>query len=493
MMTIQDLQESGATSHRVSATPALREGEWHTLFEADGPGLITHLWFTFPSKDEMLGRRNLLRMYWDGEDEPSVEAPLSDFFGLPFGFTGLEYKLSSHYLVVAPRNGLNCYFPMPFGRHARIEILSEQLQSGGGFYFQADTYRFGRGLPDAYLASRFHAQFRFENPCENYGRNYLFVDAAGTGALVGATFGVTANDPQLDSWYHGGGDSIFVDGETRPNVLHGIGAEDFFGHSWGVQEFQSPYVGTPLLELDEDGKFRRTSVYRFMVHDPVMFDSSIRGVLGAMANGYSSVAYWYQTEPHRPFFRTPEADARMPDSVAPYGTHDVEPDHAAEWQLLAPFRVDDAEPFETERPFESAETGEEAFVYAATGNPTRPGGEQMEVRWVPQTPRHNFVDFHTVARPAIRTIALQVGVVGYALKYIDSDVETNARVFLGFDDEAAVRVNGSVAFEGRHPAGFREASFTVPLRKGRNRVLVKLSNRPNTTWKLWAFSFRISA
>jgi hypothetical protein len=103
------------------------------------------------------------------------------------------------------------------------------------------------------------------------------------------------------------------------------------------------------------------------------------------------------------------------------------------------------------------------------------------------------VDFHTVARPAIRTIALQVGVVGYALKYIDSDVETNARVFLGFDDEAAVRVNGSVAFEGRHPAGFREASFTVPLRKGRNRVLVKLSNRPNTTWKLWAFSFRISA
>jgi len=227
--------EHNAVSKRITSVPELKLGEWNTLMDVSGPGLITHIWMTFPPTDDMLGRRNLLRMYWDDETDPSVEAPLSDFFGVPWGMTGCTddgaFRLSSKYLVVAARNGLNCYFPMPFSRRARIEVFPEQLNSGAGFYFQADYCRFADVLPEEFAQMRFHAQFRFENPCENYGRNYLFLDAEGRGALAGLTLAVEMNEPQPDAWCHGGGDSIFIDGDSGSSVLHGIGAEDFFGHS----------------------------------------------------------------------------------------------------------------------------------------------------------------------------------------------------------------------------------------------------------------------
>jgi len=488
---IAELIRSGAVARRVSLTPDLRAGEWNTLFECEGAGVITHIWFTFPTGDKDLGRRNLLRMRWDGEESPSVESPLSDFFGLPFGFTGAEFKISSEYIVVAPNNGLNCYFPMPFARKARIEIFPEQIESGGGFYFQADHYKFPGSLPPQYREQRFHAQWRFENPAENYGRNYLFLDATGKGALVGATFGVEMNQPQPDSWYHGGGDSVFIDGEDAPSVLHGIGAEDFFGHSWGTKEFQSRYIGTTYEGKDLYGHLQRIALYRFFAPDAIPFRRSIRCVLGALANSYSSVAYWYQAEPHRAFFRAPTADRRMHATKAPYGTYDVEDAGQIEWKLLAPFKIDKANPFSKARPLEKKETGKEHATYELDEPATLPGGNKIAVKWRPQHAHHGFVDFHYVARPATKYIRLQTGVVGYAVACVKSDAEREARMFVGFDDEIFVRVNDKEAFHGGNAEGFEERAFTARLRKGANRILVKLSNYPNTTWRLWAFSFRI--
>ncbi len=477
---------------RCSLTPELKEGQWSTLFEADGPGMITHIWFTFPTRDKMLGRRNLIRMFWDGEKEPSVVAPLSDFFCVPFGFTGTEYKINSKYIVIAPNNGFNCYFRMPFAKSAKIEIFPEQIQSGGGFYFQADYLKFPKELPAEYKDLRFHAQFRFENPCENYGRNYLFLDAAGKGMLLGATFGIQINYPKLDSWYHGGGDSIFIDGEENPAVLHGIGAEDFFGHSWGTAEFQSPYIGTAYQETDKDGKLQRLALYRFFVEDPVVFQHSIRAVLGALGNNHSSVAYWYQTEPHKKFFEVPKADLRMPDSVAKYGTYNVEAANACEWKLLTPFHINEAEPFSKVRAFEEKETGQEKYTFIwPFREPTVPDGNKIEVQWVSQKAYHNFIDLNVISRPAVRTIGLPFNVAGYALRYEECANDRDAVIHVGFDDDIEVRVNDNIVMKGSHPKGFSEESCKVRLNKGRNRILVKTSNYLNTTWKLWAFSFRM--
>ena len=245
MLTVnpQDLMVHKARSHRVSRVyygdRNYRPNEWNLVADLGGPGLITHIWITYPQKDAFLGRRVLMRWFWDDEAEPSVEAPVGDFFGIPFGLSGQELRLDSPWLTIAPANGLNSYFPMPFARRARFEIMPSEEVSRGGFYVQIDYCTFADELPPDLRQLRFHAQFRFENPCEQYGKNYLFLDATGRGILAGATFGIAMRYKQPDSWYHGGGDTILIDGESDPAVLHGIGAEDFFGHSWGVQKFHS--------------------------------------------------------------------------------------------------------------------------------------------------------------------------------------------------------------------------------------------------------------
>lgn len=483
--------ETGAQSQRVSMLPDLKKGEWNTLFDVEGPGMITHMWFTFPPRDTLLGKRNLLRIYWDNEERPSVEAPLGDFFGVPFGFTGAEFRINSRYIIDAPNNGLNCYFKMPFSKHAKIELFAEQPASSGGFYFQADYYKFSNHLPEDYKNLRFHAQFRFENPCDNYGKNYLFLDAAGKGFLAGVTFGIETNQPELDSWYHGGGDMIYIDGETTPAILHGIGAEDFFGHSWGVKDFQSSSIGTPYFELNDDKTVKRVALYRFFEKDPIFFQTSLRAVLGALGNCYSSVAYWYQSEPHVPFFDVERAHNRNPGDTARYGTYDIEENNSIEWKLLAPFRVDAINPFEKEQPFEINPLGDENFIYTSTGKPTRPDGNMIKVHWISQKAYHNFIDFNTVARPAVYTIFLQTKVFGYAFSAVESNEEKNVVFHVGFDDDIIIRVNGEIVYKGSHTNGFVNESFPVHLRKGKNPVLIKLSNYDNTTWRSWAFSFRM--
>jgi hypothetical protein len=491
-----DLSGSGGQPRRVSAIADLRQNEWNTIVDIRGAGIITHLWFTFPPQDENFGRRNLMRIFWDDDEVPGVVAPLSDFFGFPFGYTGKEYRIDSEFLAAPPGNGLNCYFRMPFSKRARIEIFAEQRESGGGFYVQADYLAFDEGLPRSCETLRFCAQFRFESPTESYGSHYLFVDATGPGVLLGVTFGIELNYPAPDAWFHGGGDTIFVDGEGKPSVLHGIGAEDFFGFSWGVSVFGGRYTGVPWQEVDDSGRIRRLSLYRFFVRDPVPFRSSIRGLLGAIGHNMSSVAYWYQMGPVVPFFRVPKADGRMPQSRAPRGTYDVEPGKGLQWKLLAPFAISASEPFDLPRGFEKQERGDESFTYPVSrGNvgraiPTRPGGDRIEVQWKERAAFHQFVDFNEIARPAVQLISLQKGVLGYALAYLDSEAERDVWLYLGFDDELQLRLNDAVLFRGLHGNGFAEERVRIHLKRGSNRVLVKLSNDDNSTWRLWAFSFR---
>ena len=493
-----DLSGAGGQPRRVSAIPELRQNEWNTIVDIRGAGIITHLWFTFPPKDENFGRRNLLRIFWDENKEPSVVAPLSDFFGFPFGYTGKEYRIDSEFLVATPANGLNSYFRMPFSRRARIEIFAEQQESGGGFYVQADYLAFDERLPEKYEPIRFCAQFRFETPTQAYGRHYLFLDATGAGVLLGVTLGIELNYPAPDAWYHGGGDTIFVDGEEKPSVLHGIGAEDFFGFSWGVGLFGARYVGVPLQQLDESGRIKRLSLYRFFVSDPIPFRKSIRGLIGAIGHNMSSVAYWYQTGPVIPFFQVPPADKRMPESKAPLGTYDLEPGKGLQWRLLAPFEISAKVPFEYVREFEERERGDESFVYQVRrGNvgrvrPTTPGGDRIEVSWKNLPAFHHFVDFNEVARPAVELISLQTGVLGYALAYVNADIERDVWICVGFDDELLLRLNGDILLRGVHGNGFVQEGVRGHLKKGPNRVLIKLSNYDNSTWRLWAFSFSIA-
>ena len=102
---------------KVSPSVVVKAGETFTLAEIDGPGVIRHIWIT----DSCPQNRTLvLRMYWEGSEQPSVETPLGDFFA---SADYQEYRpLSSIPVCVNPKRAFNCYWEMPFRRKCRITV-----------------------------------------------------------------------------------------------------------------------------------------------------------------------------------------------------------------------------------------------------------------------------------------------------------------------------------------------------------------------------------
>jgi hypothetical protein len=321
-------------------------GETLVLAEIAGPGCIKHIWITISSKDELVRRNLVIRCYWDGQEHPSVESPIGDFFGQGWG---MNYNFASLPLAAAPRNGnaLVCYFPMPFGNGARITVENQGEEEVGAFYFYVDYEEHNSPTDEA----RFHAWYNQEitrpesasgdrenewailgktpkNPSDEH--NYLFCEARGVGHFVGANYFVNCPTP---IWYGEGDDMFVVDGEPWPFSAHGTGTEDYFNQAWSPDEhFLHPYFGTaraPGRLNDEPrlGWLGRTHCYRFHIEDPIRFQRSLRASIEAghantLTLEIASVAYWYQRLPSLPFPPLPEAQARHPmPQISPVDIH----------------------------------------------------------------------------------------------------------------------------------------------------------------------------
>jgi hypothetical protein len=299
-----------------------------TLVNADGPGMLTHMWFTVASPEAYHLKKLVLRIYWDHETTPSVEAPLGDFFGLGLG----EYhRWESELLSVGSDKALNSFFSMPFQKHARITVSNEGQQKVDNFYFNLDYRAYSQPLPRGTLY--FHAQFRQAQP--NHGwtsdwlkngdpkvdrktnldgqENYVWLDAAGRGHFAGLTMSVLQNQ---DGWWGEGDDMFFIDGEARPSIA-GTGSEDYFLGAWdfGGHPFSYRLYGAPVVGEERAGS--KSSVYRFHLDSPIPFTKSIRATIehghaNHRSDNFYSVAYWYQSEPHAPFPVLPSVDQRIP-------------------------------------------------------------------------------------------------------------------------------------------------------------------------------------
>lgn len=308
--------------------------ETHVAADIKGAGCITHIWMTCtesPRRRDTLFLRNLvLRIYWDGEEDPSVHVPLGDFFGM--GHSRAE-NFSSAPLAMSPENGmgLNCYFAMPFSDGCRIEIANEHFSPVRVYYYI--DYESYDSLPDDHL--RFHACWNRQNPCEGLdddgnnefyqfggknttgADNYVILEAEGLGHYVGCHLDIhNLRVTDRANWYGEGDDMIFIDGEAWPPRLHGTGTEDYFNTAWCPTQTQcTPYHGIILAGGPNwSGKI---STYRYHIEDPIMFNSSIRvtiehGHNNHRSDDYSSTAYWYQTEPHKPLGPLPPPDERRP-------------------------------------------------------------------------------------------------------------------------------------------------------------------------------------
>jgi len=296
---------SEATSHRHAEVISIPAGERAVVAQLEGPAVIRHLWITVKSVVPPIQGMLVLRVWWDGEAQPSVEVPLGDFFGVGFG---RERTLKTARVEMFPAGGehhsaLNAYWEMPFRRSARFEIENRSYASLSMFFIQID-YERPESLPADTLY--FHAQYRRENPVSLHAP-YTILEATGRGQYVGTILNYHLLGP--GAWVEGG-QAFYIDGEAEPS-LPGTGAEDYFGHAWGFRFEEAALLhGTSFGP--EDGKM---TAYRFHLPDPVRFRRSIRATMrchgwdvGDRQDDYSSIALWYQTEPHAPFPEMPPVD-----------------------------------------------------------------------------------------------------------------------------------------------------------------------------------------
>ena len=281
-------------------------GETLVMMDAQGPGAITHIWCTLGSEDLFQGRSLVLRVYYDGNENPSVAAPLGDFFGVGHG--AFKEYISLPVTVTSYGRSRTCYWRMPFHESIRVTMTNESKEYDlDSLYWYIDWQKH-ETLPDDTVY--FHAQYRQEAPAKP-GR-YTVLETGGRGHYVGT---VHSAHQMETGWYGEGDDFFWIDGEETPR-LKGTGTEDYFNDAWGFREYAAPFSGVPLYEGVFAGD--RVTAYRWHITDPIPFKESLRVEFehrgsvfndeGGLANfelgGFierpdwvSSVAFWYQAPP----------------------------------------------------------------------------------------------------------------------------------------------------------------------------------------------------
>lgn len=297
---VSSYDTAGGNRDRFEVLP----GDSAVLLDLEGSGVIRQLWVTVASQDPHYLRRIALKMYWDGEEEPSVAVPLGDFFGNGFRkvhYTALPMGVSS--------GGFYAYLPLPFRTRARIVAENGTGAVVDALYFNANV-ELGADLPDP-LAT-FHAGWHRDARTTS-SKPHRVLLALGAGHLVGVSLNAEGYDNSY--WFLEGDELFTVDGSFRGQ---GTGTEDYFNGGWYFQDgpFTAPYHGVVLMEPERG----RVAAYRWHLPDPVRFTDSIRVELEhghgnqAVAD-YATVAYWYQTEPHLPLTPLPPPDHRLPLDV----------------------------------------------------------------------------------------------------------------------------------------------------------------------------------
>jgi hypothetical protein len=299
-------------------------GATKELFQAEGPGVISHIWFTIAAQGGDHLKELVLRGYWDGNAKPSVEAPIGDFFGLNLNS---YFIYESKYLACSPGKSLNCYFAMPYRRSARFTVTNEGKRDVNAFYSNIDYMTVPR-LPDDVLY--FHAQYRQAAPCVpvtgdaaklnlDGSKNYVYCETRGRGHLMGVTLGVLQN---ANGWWGEGDDMIFVDDEKKP-VINGTGSEDYFLGSWdfggrdGAVPFAHAMYGAPLIVAAErtGGRY---CCYRWHGDNPVTYQRYMKHTMehghgNDRGDNFFSVGYWYQATPFTDFPEMPPVASRIPN------------------------------------------------------------------------------------------------------------------------------------------------------------------------------------
>ncbi len=331
-MRISSYDKTGGNDDRIYVKP----GDTATIADIKAPGMITHIWMTMMNEgfqpETQSFRKVVLEYYWDNEEKPSVQAPIGDFYGM-------GHAMSKNYvsapLQMSPEDGkgFNCWFPMPFNERALLTVRND-CDTTLILYYYVDYEQYDK--PNADIL-HFHALWNRECPTEGvpsssfenrrdwcFGEkntdgagNYVLFEAEGRGHYVGANINIhNLNKDALWDWPGEGDDMFFIDGEPWPPRLHGTGTEDYVNMAWcPTQEYCAPYHG--LILGGKDNWKGKITYYRYHIQDPIMFEKSIKATIehghnNHRSDDWSSTAYWYQTEPHKPFAPILPVEKRLP-------------------------------------------------------------------------------------------------------------------------------------------------------------------------------------
>ncbi len=293
----------------------IEAGQTVEIASIDGPGVIQHIWMTPTGK----WRDVVIRFYWEGQENPSVECPVGDFFA-----SGWERyaRLSSMAVCVNPGSAFNCYWQMPFRKHCRITL--ENIGTERVTYFYQIDYTLTE-VPEN--CAYFHAQFRRVNPLP-YKEVYTILDGVeGQGTYVGTYMAWGSNNA---CWWGEGEIKFYMDDDDEYPTICGTGTEDYFCGSYNFENslthdsyevFCSPYSGLHQV-IKPDGLYSsqtRFGMYRWHICDPIRFEKKLKVTIQALGwrsgrrylplqDDIASVAYWYQTLPAAPFPKFPTAD-----------------------------------------------------------------------------------------------------------------------------------------------------------------------------------------
>ncbi len=299
---------------KISPSVRIEPGETFELADIDGPGAIQQIWMTATGA----WRFSILRIYWDGQEHPSVECPVGDFFAAGWGRYAPVNSLA---VCVNPGSAFNCYWEMPFGKHCRMTFTNINTEPMV-LYYQINYTLTEVPEDTAY----FHAQFRRVNPLP-YKEVYTILDGArGRGHYVGTYMAWGVNNR---GWWGEGEIKFYIDGDEWPTIC-GTGTEDYFCGSYNFEnrethqyeEFSTAYAGLPQI-IRPDGVYdsqTRFGMYRWHIMDPVRFRENLEVTIQALGwrsgrrylplqDDIASVAYWYQTLPTALFPPLPDKDS----------------------------------------------------------------------------------------------------------------------------------------------------------------------------------------
>lgn len=299
---------------KLSPAVVIKAGETFTLADINESGAIQQIWMT-PTGN---WRYSIFRIYWDGQEHPSVECPVGDFFASGWGSYA---QLSSIPVCVNPGSAFNCYWEMPFKKKCLMTMTN--ISDEDMILFYQINYTLTE-VPDD--CAYFHASFRRVNPLP-YKEVFTILDnVQGQGQYVGTYLAWGVNNI---GWWGEGEIKFFMDGDKEFPTICGTGTEDYICGSYNFenqktkqyQEFTTPYSGLHQV-IRPDGLYNsqtRFGMYRWHITDPIRFESDLKVTIQALGwrsfgrylplqDDIASVAYWYQTLPSVKLPALPDRD-----------------------------------------------------------------------------------------------------------------------------------------------------------------------------------------